>query len=329
MTGAPTPPAMADRPALLVTVPPDRLPDDRLALVREAAPDHDVRRGEPDSSLDGVEVVLGYVEPARVAEADELRWIQSWSAGLDWLLDADARLPAGLQVTSASGVHAVPIAEHVFALLLAVARRLPAHLDAQRDGVWDPDRAAGTFELEGRRLVLLGVGEIGGRVARLASAFGMFVTAVQHHSDDSSVPGVDRTVTNDGLLDVLPETDVVVMSLPLTDATRGIVGAGTFAALPDHAVLVNVGRGETVDQSALVAALRAGRIAAACLDVTDPEPLPPDSPLWALDNALVTPHVAGQAPHYADRALAIFLDNLGRYRRGQPLANAVDLEAGY
>ena len=320
---------MADRPALLVTVPPDRLPDDRLALVREAAPDHDVRRGDPDGDLGGVEIVLGYVDPEHVASAADLRWVQSWSAGLDWLLDADAEVPAGLQVTSASGVHAVPIAEHVFALLLAVARRLPAHLRAQGDGVWEPGNSEGAFELEGRRLVLLGVGEIGARVARLASAFGMFVTAVQHHPDHAAPPGVDRTVTNDGLLDVLPETDVLVMSLPLTDATRGIVGAGTFAALPERAVLVNVGRGETVDPGALVAALRAGRIAAACLDVTDPEPLPPSSPLWAMDNVVLTPHVAGQAPHYADRALAIFLDNLGRYRRGQPLRNAVDLEAGY
>ena len=320
---------MPDRPALLVTVPPDRLPDDRLALVCEAAPDHDVRRGEPGDDLSGVEIVLGRADPGAVAEAADLRWIQSWSAGLDWLLDTDADLPPGLLVTSASGVHAVPIAEHVFALLLAVARRLPAHLRAQRDGTWDRSNANGAFELEGKRLVLLGTGEIGSRVARLASAFGMFVTAVQHHPDDATPPGVDRAVPNEGLLDVLPETDVLVMSLPLTDETRGMVGAGTFAALPDHAVLVNVGRGETVDQGALVAALQGGHVGAACLDVFEDEPLPDDSPLWVMDNVLVTPHVAGQAPHYADRALAIFLDNLGRYRRGQDLTNRVDLGAGY
>ncbi|MDT0630442.1 D-2-hydroxyacid dehydrogenase [Rubrivirga sp. S365] len=320
---------MADAPVLLVTVPEDRLPDDRLALVREAAAGYDVRRGAPGDSLAGVEIVLGYAEPAHVAQASDLRWIQSWSAGLDWLLEGGADVPAGLLVTSASGVHAVPIAEHVFALLLALGRRLPAHVIGQRAGRWNPDAAEGTFELEGRRVVLLGVGEIGARVARLASAFGMFVTAVQHHADGSDVPGVDRTVTNDGLLDVLPETDVLVMSLPLTDATRGMVGAGAFAALPARAVLVNVGRGETVDQGALVAALESGRLAAAGLDVFEDEPLPDDSPLWAMENVVVTPHVAGQAPHYADRALAIFLDNLGRYRRGQPLANAVDLEAGY
>ena len=329
MRAPPPPSVMADRPALLVTVSDDRLPDDRLDLVREAAPDHDVRRGTPGSDLGGVEIVLGYVEPEHVAGAEALRWIQSWSAGLDWLLDTDADLPPGLQVTSASGVHAVPIAEHVFALLLALGRRLPAHLAAQRERAWEPANAEGAFELEGKRLVLLGVGEIGSRVARLASAFGMFVTAVEHHSDDEGVPGVDRTVSNDGLLDVLPETDALVMSLPLTDATRGIVGAGTFAALPDRAVLVNVGRGETVDQGALVAALRAGRLGGVGLDVFEDEPLPDDSPLWAMENVVVTPHVAGQAPHYADRALAIFLDNLGRYRRGQALANAVDLGEGY
>ena len=329
MPAPPSLPVMSDRPALLVTVSEDRLPDDRLDLVREAAEGFDVRRGERGDSLGGVEIALGYLDPDRVAEADRLRWIQSWSAGLDWLLEAGVDLPPGLQVTSASGVHAVPIAEHVLALLLALGRRLPAHLAAQREGAWEPANAEGAFELEGKRLVLLGVGEIGSRVARLASAFGMFVTAVQHHTDDEDVPGVDRTVSNDGLLDVLPETDALVMSLPLTDATRGIVGAGTFAALPDSAVLVNVGRGETVDQGALVAALRAGRLGGAGLDVFEDEPLPPDSPLWAMDNVVVTPHVAGQAPHYADRALAIFLDNLGRYRRGQALVNAVDLGEGY
>lgn len=320
---------MAKKPALLVTVPPERLPDDRLDLIREAAPDHTVRRGEPGDALGGVEIVLGRVDPEAVTDAPELRWIQSWSAGLDWLLEPDAELPPGLVVTSASGVHAVPIAEHVFALLLAIGRRLPAHLRDQREGQWNPDASEGTVELEGRRLVLLGVGEIGARVARLASAFGMFVTAVQHHTDDSDVPGVDRAVSNDGLLDVLPETDVLVASLPLTDATRGLIGAGTFAALPDHAVFVNVGRGETVDQGALVAALRAGRLAAAGLDVFEEEPLPEDSPLWSMDNVVLTPHVAGQAPHYADRALSIFLDNLGRFRRGRPLTNTVDLGAGY
>ncbi len=321
---------MPDARTILVTVPESRLPDERLALVRDAAPGYAVVRGERDAPLDGVEIVLGRVDPAGLAEAPELRWIQSWSAGVDWLLETDgpAGLPAGLQITTASGVHAVPIAEHVFALLLAAARCLPAHLRAQRERTWDPTAAA-PFELEGQQMVLLGVGEIGARVARLAAAFGMFVTAVRHHPDADGVAGVARTVGTDALLDVLPEADVLVVTLPLTDATRGLVSAGALAALPEGAVVVNVGRGEVVDQSALVSALQHGRIGAAGLDVFEEEPLPDDSPLWGMDRVVVTPHVAGLTPHYADRALAIFLDNLGRYRRDEPLRHAVDLGEGY
>ena len=319
---------MPDAPVLLVTVPEDRLPDDRLALIRDAARGYDVVRGERDAALDGVEIVLGEVEPAGLADAPELRWIQSWSAGVDWLLASDAPLPAALQVTNASGVHAVPIAEHVFALLLATARSLPALFRAQRDRQWAPDGVA-PFELEGKQMVLLGVGEIGARVARLAAAFGMFVTAVRHHPDAEPVDGVARTVGTDALLDVLPEADVLVVTLPLTDATRGMVGAGALAALPERAVVINIGRGEVIDQDDLVSALAHGRIAAAGLDVFEDEPLPEDSPLWTMDRVLVTPHVAGLTPHYADRALSIFLDNLARYRREEPLQHTVDLAAGY
>ena len=319
-------------PVLLVTVGADRLPDERLALVREQAEGYNVARATPDDPLadveaERVEIVLGYVDPAAVAAMPALRWVQSWSAGVDWLAEADADLPPGLQVTSASGVHPVPIAEHVFAVLLALARGLPAHVRAQDRRQWGADVSA--FELAGRRLVLLGVGEIGARVARLADAFGVFVTAVRHHPDAGDVEGVAQTVGTDALLDVLPHADLVVVTLPLTDATRGLVGAGALAALPAHAVVVNVGRGEVVDQDALVAALEHGRLGGAALDVFETEPLPDDSPLWAMENVIVTPHAAGHTPHYADRALGIFLDNLGRYRRGEPLQHAVDLGAGY
>ena len=315
---------------LLVTVPGDRLPDDRLAAVRDAAPGYEVQRGDADGPLDGVEIVLGRVAPERLARAPELRWIQSWSAGLDWLLEpSPPDAPVGLQVTSASGVHAVPITEHVFATLLALGRGLPQALAAQAESRWSRGDSVARFELEGRQMVLLGLGEIGARVARVAGAFGMLVTAVRHHPDEGGGPGVARVVGTDALLDVLPSADVLVVTLPLTDATRGLVGAGAVAALPAHAVVVNVGRGEVVDQDAVASALAGGRLGGAALDVFREEPLPTDSPLWGLDRAIVTPHTAGLTPHYADRVLAIFLDNLARYRRGEPLRDAVDLGEGY
>ena len=322
---------MPDAPRLLVTVPPERLTDDLLAVVRDAAPGFRVERGDPGDSLEGVEVVLGRVAPDRLAEAPELRWIQSWSAGLDWLLEPSppAGAPAGLQLTSASGVHAVPIAEHVFAALLALGRGIPQALAAQAQARWSGGDDVERFELEGRQMVLLGLGEIGARVARVAGAFGMLVTAVRHHPDEGGAPGVARVVGTDALLDVLPSADVLVVTLPLTDATRGLVGAGAVAALPAHAVVVNVGRGEVVDQDAVASAVASGRLGGAALDVFQEEPLPADSPLWSLDRVIVTPHTAGHTPHYARRVLAIFLDNLGRYRRGEPLRDAVDVGEGY
>ena len=318
-------------PVLLVTVPEGRLPDERLAAIRAAADGYRLIRDDGAQSLAHVEVVLGSIDRARLAEAPQVRWVQSWSAGLDWLLDVEddaPDLPAGLQVTSASGVHPVPIAEHVFALLLSLTRGLPAHQRAQAERRWAPDAAA-PVELEGRRMVLLGLGEIGARIARLAGAFGMLVTAVRHHPDEGGAEGVARVVGDDALLDVLPAADVLVVTLPLTDATEGLVGAGALAALPPHALVINVGRGEVVDQSALAAALADGRLGGAGLDVFEEEPLPEDSPLWMLDNVIVTPHAAGHSPHYADRALSIFLDNWARYRAGEPLRHAVDLGAGY
>ena len=323
-------------PTLLVTLGADALSDRQLDAIRDAAPDHEVVRQPDAETLGEAEVVLGSFPRAALADAPRLRWVQSWSAGVDWLLepdDADApELPTGLMLTTASGVHPVPIAEHVLAVVLAFARDLPAWLDAQGERRWargtPPDRGR-TFELAGRRLTLLGVGEVGSRIARVMHALGVHVTAVEHTPGDADLPGVDHTITNDELIDALPETDLLVVTLPLTDATRGLVGAGAIAALPDHAIVVNVGRGGVVDEAALASALAGGRLGGAALDVFETEPLPEDSPLWGLDRVILTPHTAGFTPHYADRALALFLDNLSRYQRGEPLDNTVDLGEGY
>lgn len=324
----PLSPAVSDRPVLRVTVPASRLPDARLAAIRDAAPGYTVERGTPDDALAGVEIVLGQVERGPLADAAELRWIQSWSAGLDWLLEpTPPDGPAGVQVTSASGVHPVPIAEHVFAVLLALGRGLPQALAAQAQTRWSRGDEVGRFELEGRRMVLLGLGEIGSRIARIADAFGMLVTAVRHHPDEGAEPGVARVVGNEALLDILPAADVLVVTVPLTDATRGMVGPGALAALPRHAIVINVGRGEVVDQDAVAHAVADGRLGGAALDVFADEPLPADSPLWSLDNVIVTPHTAGLSPHYTDRALSLFLTNLARYQRGDAFDDAVELGA--
>ena len=320
-------------PTLLVCLPDRELAD--LDRVRALAPEFDVVRTRTKDDvrphLDDVVVALGYFPPALVAEAPNLQWVQSWSAGVDWLLDHeafDASEHPDLAVTSASGVHAVPIGEHVFSMLLAFARKLPTALRDQRDRRWGGDeRYDGVFEWAGKRLVMIGAGAIGERVIRLADAFGMSAVAVRQSGRET--PGALRTVTPDAMADELAEADAVVAALPATDATYRMIDASVFGAMKRGAVFVNVGRGETVDQHDLIEALRSGQVGAAGLDVFEDEPLPASSPLWTMDHVIVTPHVAGDTPHYAERALGLFADNLDRWRSGGDLRNRVDLEAGY
>lgn len=320
-------------PTLLVCLTDDQLPG--LRRVRQIADGFDIVRAvseeEVRAHLGEVEVVLGFIPPVLVAQAPRLRWIQSWSAGLDWLVEHEsfdaAALPE-LVVTSASGIHAVPIGEHVFAMLLAVSRRLPRALRDQRDRQWGQGEDYGdVFEWLGKRLVMVGAGAIGQRVIRLAGAFGM--TSVAVRASGRETPGALRTVTPDRMAGELAEADAVVAALPMTDATYRILGAEAFGAMKPGAVFVNVGRGETVGQYALAEALASGQVGAAGLDVFEDEPLPASSPFWAMDNVIVTPHVAGDTPRYAERALALFADNLGRWQSGGDLRNRVDLRAGY
>lgn len=320
-------------PVLLVCLSERHLAD--LDRVRQIARGYDVVRAEGErairEALAEAEVVLGYLPPGLVSEAPRLRWIQSWSAGLDWLVEHEGFDPSahpGLAVTSASGVHAVPIGEHVFAVLLALSRRLPRALRDQRDRRWGADEDyGGVFEWVGTRLVMIGAGAIGERVIHLAGAFGMSTVAVR--ASGRETPGALRTTTPDAMAPELAEADAVVAALPLTDATYRMLDAEAFGAMKPGAVFVNVGRGETVDQYDLVEALRSGQVGAAGLDVFEDEPLPASSPLWGMENVIVTPHVAGETPRYAERALALFADNLARWRSGRDLRNRVDLSAGY
>ena len=182
-------------------------------------------------------------------------------------------------------------------------------------------------ELLGKRLVVIGAGSIGERVIRLAGAFGMSAVAVRQSGRET--PGALRTVTPDRMAGELAEADAVVAALPGTDATYRMLDANAFGAMKRGAVFVNVGRGETVDQHDLVEALQSGQVGAAGLDVVEDAPLPTSSPLWDMDNVILTPHVSGETPHYAERALGLFADNLERWRAGGDLRNRVDLEAGY
>ena len=199
---------------------------------------------------------------------------------------------------------------------------------AQAARTWRHMENAEVFELAGKTLLLVGLGAIGQHTAQVAAALGMRVLGVRRTASEP-FPGIEHVAGIESLHDLLPEADFVVLMTPLTPATRGLIGERELRLMKRDAYLVNVARGGVVDEAALVNALRAGWIAGAGLDVFEHEPLPPDSPLWEMTNVIITGHYAGVTPAYDVRAFEVFLDNLRRYRAGQPLRNVVDKRLGY
>jgi len=245
----------------------------------------------------------------RVLEQVEVKVVQTLSAGVDWILPL---LPEGVVLCDGSGIHDVPVAEWVVMTLLALLKDLPAFLQAQGEGRWAPRVLA---DLEGKRVLLLGYGSIGKAVEERLRAFGVEVLPVAKHAR----PGV---YTPQDLPHLLPQADAVVILLPLTPETRGLVDRDFLSWMKPGALLVNAGRGPVVDTEALLEALREGKVRAA-LDVTDPEPLPSDHPLWRAPGVLITPHVAGLSQGFHRRVARFLADQVGRYLRGEPLRNVV------
>jgi D-2-hydroxyacid dehydrogenase (NADP+) len=260
--------------------------------------------------------------------ARNMRWMHLRGAGIDRVA-TPALVDSGVIVTNGSGNHAPNIAEHLMAMMLAFARQLPGLVGAQGDREWKPPARKRVFELGGQTLVIVGFGAIGQALAPRAAAFGMDVIGVRRSPAGPLPAGVARVVGMDALDDALALGDHIAVCLPLTGETRGLFGRQRFARIKPDAHFYNVGRGAIVDQDALLQALRSGRLAGAGLDVTDPEPLPADSPLWAEPGVLITAHSAGITPHSTRRWQELLLDNMQRFARGEPLQNIVDVRLGY
>ncbi len=271
-----------------------------------------------------------YCSPEFLQAADKLCLVLATSAGVErYLVMPELMDNERVVLTNMRAVHGPTIADHAFAMLLALTRDLPYYLDAAQSGSWNR-RGSGSppIALEGRTLLVVGLGGIGSEVARRGKGFGMRVVATRR-SDTPPPSYVDRQGRADDLLELLPEADVVALCVPLTKQTEGMIGRREFEAIKPGAYLINVARGKLVDTEALVEALESGRLAGACLDVTDPEPLPPDHPLWTMPNVIITPHMSGRSALTVDRMRAIYLDNLLRFGAGEPLLNVVDKKAGY
>lgn len=263
--------------------------------------------------------------------APRLRWIQSTAAGADRLLD-NPLARSGVAITTASGIHAIPIGEYVIAAILAFAKGFPAAIHSQEHHEW---RDYLTSEIHGKTLGIIGLGAIGGGIARLARPFGVRILALRRsisaraHGAETGNPDVDELLPPAGLPYLLQESDYVAISMPLTPETRHLIGERELALMKDSAFLINISRGAIIDEPALIRALQKRTIAGAALDVFEKEPLPAESELWGLPNVILTPHASGSSPLYMDRAIDLFCDNLRRYLDGQPLRNRMDPDRGY
>lgn len=283
-----------------------------------------------DSVLAGTKVLLtsSTIIPEDIlTRAPGLRWIQLTSAGVDRMLDSPL-LRAGVTVTTVSGIHAVPIGEYVLGAMLAFAKGLPGAARAQAGRSWQPYPSQ---ELLGKTVGIVGLGAIGGHVGGLARALGMRVLAIKRSAQrrESGVGGVDELLPPSELPYLLSESDYVIVAVPLTPETRGIIGEPELRSMKPTTVIINIARGAIIDEAALVRALKEGWIAGAALDVFEQEPLPTESKLWGLENVIVTPHISGGTPRYMELAVELFCDNLRRYLAGEPLRNVVDVNRGY
>lgn len=270
-------------------------------------------------------VASGFWNNDLLADAAKLKFIQVCAVGHDQF-DKQAIADGNIRLCNSAGVNANAVSDHAFALLLGLTRQVHVARSNQQNAFWRPmisDLSKREDELPGKTMLIYGVGQIGGRIARLAKAFGMTVLGVRRDVS-KAVEGIDELHPTDAFLSLVPRADVVVLSCPLTDETRGLMSEQAFAAMQSTAYLINVARGGCVDQDALINALDAQQIAGAGIDVTEPEPLPSDSRLWTFENVILTPHSGGETRSYEDNVVDILIDNLERLWRGeQELRHAI------
>jgi phosphoglycerate dehydrogenase-like enzyme len=334
---------------ILVTM---RLADNQRALISEMSGGAEILEGfnpfEPEKmepALADCDIMVTFRVPKDLARrAPRLKWIHLMSAGAEHALQAGVFDNPNILLTSSSGIHGTTIGEYILASMLVYAHQIHVPLRAQIRHEWVAQRhfMKTVFDLRGKTVGVVGYGSIGREAGRLADAFGMEVYALkrdpQNHSDPGwCAPNVGdpegriprRWFGPDQRLEMVGLSDFIVVTLPLTPQTRHFLGAREFAATRPGAYVVNVGRGEVIDQDAMIDALKSGRLGGAGLDVTTPEPLDAESALWDIDNVLLTPHISGARQGYNDAAFEVFAENLRRFTTGQEMVNLIERSRGY
>jgi phosphoglycerate dehydrogenase-like enzyme len=304
-----------------------------LAELRQAFPDVEIVEAPNRDAVPGLiadaDAFFGAPTPEVVQAAKRLRWVQASSAGVEWLMAVPELIDSEVVVTNTRGAHAGTIGEHVFAMLLTFTRQMRFFQDMNAQHVWS--RAEGEERVQGlagKTMGIVGLGNIGRAIAVRAHAFEMRVLAVDAQPVEAPAH-VEQVWRLDRLHEFLPLADVLVVSVPLTNETKRMIGPPELALLRPTAYLFVVSRGGILDEDALVAALDSGQLAGAGLDVSLREPLPSDSPLWGRDNLLITPHVSAHSQRTMDLMWSIVKENIGHFLRDEPLVNLVDKRLGY
>ncbi|MHB8411066.1 MAG: D-2-hydroxyacid dehydrogenase [Candidatus Acidiferrales bacterium] len=282
--------------------------------------------------LPDTDILVGYsLRRDQFAQAKKLKWIHSTAAGVGQLMYPELR-QSNVLLTNASGIHAVPMSEHILGMIIALARRFPDAMHYQAQSRWAQqkiwDGKPRPMELSGRVLLIIGFGSTGRELARRIQPLGMKIWGVTR-SGRGDAQLTERILPATELANALPQADFVVLAAPETPETRQMIGAREFALMKPTAYLINVARGTLVDEAALAAALGARTIAGAAIDVAEEEPLPASSPLWKLDNIFITPHVSAATEHMWERQMHLLMENLERWFTGRDLINQVDLDRGY
>jgi phosphoglycerate dehydrogenase-like enzyme len=312
--------------------PPPEMPDRLRARWPEMRVVHLPKYDNLAAELPDTDIFVGFsLRPEQFLLARKLKWLHSTAAGVGQLMYPELR-QSGIEVTNASGVHRIPMAEHILGTLIALARRFPDCFRYQQQSRWAQqdlwNAPVRPRELRGQILLFIGFGAIGGEIAKAIRPLGMRVWAVTR-SGRAERGLAEQLFPASKLHEALSQADFIVLAAPETPETRQMISAPEFALMKPSAYFVNVSRGALVDEPALISALEQRKIAGAALDVASEEPLPPESPLWKLDNAFITPHISAVSEHLWDRQTDLLMENLERWFTGSELLNRVDLKRGY
>lgn len=285
-----------------------------------------IKKAETDT-IENAEVILGWMSEDQIRKAKNLKWLQLPSAGVDGHTNKSLYCNHDIRLTSASGVFSVAMAEHVLGLMISFNRNLHFYARFQAEKRWNSMKAG--RNIAGSTVGIIGFGDIGSEVAKRVHALGAVVVAVKRSPCVTPTYVDEMLFGEEGIDNLIKKCDYIILTLPNTNNTNGIISEKRLKSMKPGCFIVNVGRGSAIDQQALIKALHEGWIAGAGLDVTTPEPLPSDNPLWGMSNVLITPHASGYSAYNIEKILNIFKENLKRYVEAKPLINLIDFDAGY